>query len=180
MRTAVEDDDPGVRLKHKTLLMGKTIRHPVIIFFQIHMLPFSGFLHIFRTVGDQPDAVADLQIPRHTDDPVSVLFQHPALDPDIFHLSLFAVIAVLPAGLFQIKFCFIILLKEHRHTVRMVIVCMGEHGIVHVSQIQTKLLSVLRKQPALPRIKQDLLILILYIEAQAPLARKPAASDIVH
>ena len=61
----------------------------------------------------------------------------------------------------------------------MVVVCVGEHGIVHVSQIQPKLLSVLRKQPGLPRIQQDLLFLILYIEAQAPLAREAACFPIL-
>ena len=58
MGAAVKDYKAGFFLEHEALLMGKTVRHPAALFFQIHMLPFAGFLHRLSAVRDKPYSAA--------------------------------------------------------------------------------------------------------------------------
>ena len=165
MGTAVKDHKTGIFLEHKTLFMGKTVFRPFIPLFQIHVFALSCFLHGLPAVGDKPDTAARLTVSGDVSDSVLIRFQQSSLYANIFHTAFLAVIAILSAGFSHIEFCFPVLLEEDRHPVRMVVMRVGKHCIVRISQIYAEFLCVFRKETALACIQKYLLISVFYIKA---------------
>ena len=110
----------------------------------------------------------------------------------ILHEYAVSVIAVLVTPLSHIQRRMIIQLEESVQPVRMVIMRMRQHGIVHRLNVEPELLRILREEPRQPRIEEHgsgsfaiifragSFVRILNIERQAPLAPDLLAIPVVH